>query len=559
MPALAQVSSGEAANNTTATEATATNSATENTTSNETTGKTQGNTGAASNTHTIPSTSNTNTTTTNTAAENTASKKSDSTTTLQDPKAATPNDSFGEPTTEVVIEGSINGSLFAKVALAEPDGVPEGGDKNKYNYGSGEPWCAYFVMYCARALGLSTSVIPNYPGCPALVSYYKSQNRWQDFTTEYTPHVGDLIFYSTSPGGTASHVGIVTAATETTVTTREGNTSGGAVATHVFNTTNERGLIGNDYYILGYAAPDYPDPSTLEHKNKIASILNVTDTAHIVTYEPCICGYEKEPDVVAHNFVASEGDTLKLSESEEWVCRDCGATQKHYTTGIMTSSQEIVLYSADGTQVTKALPSGSVAVASVFLGTDGNYWGVTADGYRVQMAAAGVKQRTQFSEADAADLGTVQAAEVASSAPAQVSGDIVSLDEVELGSFDSYVIGSADEGTIDATCASVAKLEAGGLYIVTVDSVESTSLFKDKSSLLGKPMLKLMDAESESFDPDALKVYGTMSYRLDFSSEKQTIVVSPENDSLLALACQGGKVGTGNSVRFEGVEVYRLS
>ncbi len=479
---------------------------------------------------------------------------------LSDPKAASPNEEFGEPTTDVVIEGSINGSLLAKIALAEPDGVPEGGRANKYNYGSGEPWCAYFVMYCARALGLPTSVIPNYPGCPALVSYYKSLDRWQDFTTKYTPHVGDLIFYSTSPGGTASHIGIVVASTETTVTTREGNTSGDAVATHVFNTTNESGLIGNDYYILGYAAPDYPDPSSLEHRNNIAAILNVSETAHLVVYDKCICGYEKESDLVTHNFKASEGDSIKLSESEEWVCIDCGATQKNYATGILASSQQIELYDANGVDIAKELSGGSsIAVVNVYLADDGNYWGITADGYKVKMSTAGVKQHAQFSEVDPIDETRANAEAQTTGTDEVQTGSVAHYDEIELGSFDSYVIGSAEEDNVSATCAQVTEVKAGELYAVSIGAVESTSLFRDAKNKLGAPMLKLVDFDGESFDVETFKVYGTSSFKLDYTSEPQTIVISPERDCTLMLASQWGRFGTCNDVRFTDVEVYRLS
>lgn len=36
------------------------------------------------------------------------------------------------------------------VALAEPDGTPVGGQRNKYNLGTGLPWCAYCVVWCTR-------------------------------------------------------------------------------------------------------------------------------------------------------------------------------------------------------------------------------------------------------------------------------------------------------------------------------------------------------------------------------------------------------------------------
>ena len=510
------------------------------------------------------SSSSSNTSSDESATESTSTDDSSTTSTesededLTDPDAAEANEEFGEPTTEVVIEGSVNGEIMAQIALAEPDGTPEGGDANKYNYGSGEAWCAYFVMYCARAAGLSTTVIPNYPNCAMLVAYYQGIDRWQDFTTEYKPHVGDLIFFSESKGGTASHIGIVTASTDTTVSTREGNTNGGQVASHTFSTTDEDGLIGNDYYILGYAAPEYPAEIEHEHTNEVASILDVSDTGHIVTYSDCVCGYSREPEIVTHNFVGTDR-SLKLADSEDWTCIDCGATQKHYTTGILASAEKIELYDETETVVSKELPEGStLAITSVNVGSDGNYWGTTAEGYKVPMASAGVKQREKFTEFDVEDnpeeiQTTIQAATT------NGRRTIAQLGSVSLGGYGTEVDKSAESDTVNATAKAVAELKAGNIYLVTVGSIVSDSCYDSSSKYLGNPMIKLMSLGTKgTFDPEEMKVYGTNGYKLTYSDSTQAIVVVPDHDVSLVLACQYGKRQSCNDVTFNSVEVYQI-
>ena len=183
------------------------------------------------------------------------------------------------------------------------------------------------------------------------------------------------------------------------------------------------------------------------------------------------------------------------------------------------------------------------------------------------MATAGLKQQTQFSEFYAIDETRVnvaeqtveQTAKQTVGASEEQTGSIAHYDEIELGSFDSYVIGSAEEDTVSATCAQVAEVKAGEFYAVSIGAVESTSLFRDAKNKLGTPMLKLVDSEGESLDVEAFKVYGTSSFKLDYTSASQTIVISPERDCTLVLASQWGRLGTCNDVKFTDVEVYRIN
>ena len=118
-------------------------------------------------------------------------------------------------------------------------------------------WCAYFVSWCARQAGISTSVLPNFAGCTAaynttLPSAGCTMHRR---TSGYIPKAGDIIFF-----GNASddiyHVGIVKSATSSKVYYIDGNntnTKPHSVA------DSSRSL--NSTSIWGYATPNYAGSS----------------------------------------------------------------------------------------------------------------------------------------------------------------------------------------------------------------------------------------------------------------------------------------------------------
>ena len=86
-----------------------------------------------------------------------------------------------------------------------------------HNGGSGYPWCAVFVSWCARQAGIPTSVIKNSAGAGASSSYF---NIPYYSGSSYTPKEGDLFFTQSW-----SHVGIVTGVSGNSFYTVEGNTS----------------------------------------------------------------------------------------------------------------------------------------------------------------------------------------------------------------------------------------------------------------------------------------------------------------------------------------------
>lgn len=150
--------------------------------------------------------------------------------------------------------GNGTAAAYVSVVLGEPEGAPEGGDCNKYNFYSGLPWCGHFVVWCARAAGVSSDVIPDVYNCEAMAAFFQQRGQWHD--ASYIPDPGDLIFYTYGYGIT--HVGVVTSVDGAYVYTREGNTNHewcgqvGSFARPVG--TADTGGWG---HIAGYASPGF--------------------------------------------------------------------------------------------------------------------------------------------------------------------------------------------------------------------------------------------------------------------------------------------------------------
>ena len=130
----------------------------------------------------------------------------------------------------------------------------------KYGVSFGNPtgeWCAYFVSWCARQAGISTSVVPRLGNCAAAVSWYKKYSNFRTPSTGYVPKAGDIVFFNWAGGETAKHIGIVTGVSGDRLYTIEGNTDsdrGYRCAAKV------RSRSAN--YIVGYGVPAYNDAKT---------------------------------------------------------------------------------------------------------------------------------------------------------------------------------------------------------------------------------------------------------------------------------------------------------
>lgn len=258
-------------------------------------------------------------------------------------------------------------SDIVDIALAEPDGTPAGGSRNKYNLKSGQPWCAYYVIWCARKAGVPSGVIPTDPACRGMLAYFSDQHR--AYGLDYTPQKGDLIFYAYTPGGVANHVGIVVSATSTTVTTREGNTSGGKVATHTFNRTAPNGRISGNLYILGYASPAYTNQEAAhEHSSWVETKAMVNEAQHKVTYGQCYCGQTRDAEKEDHEFAWKGSDIA---------CTQCGASYVAHDLGEYVTTRETTVYeSADASCELGTLEEGAIVEVTQVVLKGGEYFGL---------------------------------------------------------------------------------------------------------------------------------------------------------------------------------------
>lgn len=68
------------------------------------------------------------------------------------------------------------------------------------------PWCAIFIVYCARKAGISADVIPTSAWTPSILDWFKKRGR---VTQGYGPRVGDVVLMDWPGGDVVEHVGIV--------------------------------------------------------------------------------------------------------------------------------------------------------------------------------------------------------------------------------------------------------------------------------------------------------------------------------------------------------------
>ena len=153
---------------------------------------------------------------------------------------------------------------FVKIARAEigTKEEPAGSNKVKYNDHKSLPWCGFFVMWCAKQVGLK---IPDCVYTPAGASGFQGKGLWSNAATS-KPAPGDIVFFNFPAGESVDHVGIVVKDNlDGTVVTVEGNTSesgsqsnGGEVLMKVraYKQDNKRKL---PVFIAGFGRPQFKD------------------------------------------------------------------------------------------------------------------------------------------------------------------------------------------------------------------------------------------------------------------------------------------------------------
>lgn len=139
----------------------------------------------------------------------------------------------------------------------------------------GSYWCDVFVDWCfVTAYGLKEAMRLECGGTktyftPTSAKFYKDAGRWS-----LTPALGAQVFFRNSKR--INHTGIVVAFDDTTITTVEGNTSGGSGVIQngggVFQKTYKR----NNPRIAGYGVPDFTEGSKkMTDKQFLNSVKNV--------------------------------------------------------------------------------------------------------------------------------------------------------------------------------------------------------------------------------------------------------------------------------------------
>lgn len=116
------------------------------------------------------------------------------------------------------------------------------------------PWCAIFVTYNLRKVGVPTTICPNFAGCTSLYdNFLVPKGLWKP-RGSYTPKAGDLIMFNWNKKKyPMQHVGLVEKVSGSIVYTIEGNSKGGY---------SECGVRHKSYaitseYIAGYGALKY--------------------------------------------------------------------------------------------------------------------------------------------------------------------------------------------------------------------------------------------------------------------------------------------------------------
>lgn len=138
-------------------------------------------------------------------------------------------------------------------------------------FGTGTPWCAIFVSWCANQAGVSTSIIPKFSSCAVGRSWFESKGLFK-YKGSYTPKRGDIIFFLSNG---ASHTGIVEKCTGGTVYTIEGNTSN-KVARRNYSVTNSR--------ITGYGIPKYTNLNSISISSSNSNSNNSEEEAKQKAY-----------------------------------------------------------------------------------------------------------------------------------------------------------------------------------------------------------------------------------------------------------------------------------
>lgn len=130
----------------------------------------------------------------------------------------------------------------------------------KYTAGrawAGQPWCVWFLVWCAREIGIPASRMPTTGSCGVLRRWAQRQGRWETYPTRL-PAV--VLFNGRAGSDTPVHAGLVMSWTPSTITTIEGNSArpGQTTGSIVAERTRPRSRVVGSVYIGGRAPATHP-------------------------------------------------------------------------------------------------------------------------------------------------------------------------------------------------------------------------------------------------------------------------------------------------------------
>lgn len=103
-------------------------------------------------------------------------------------------------------------------------------------------WCAMFLAFCAEYANIPAAAFPRGALVQDVIRRAKGMDAYEN--SLYIPQTGDLIFFDWDGDGSADHAGVVEYASETDITTIEGNSA---------NAVRTRNYSHGDKDILGYS------------------------------------------------------------------------------------------------------------------------------------------------------------------------------------------------------------------------------------------------------------------------------------------------------------------
>ena len=119
---------------------------------------------------------------------------------------------------------------------------------NWYGFDHRVEWCCVFVSWVANQNGVLNTKIPKFIWVKKGVDFYKEKEQLK-FPKEYTPQMGDIIFFDWNQNGVIDHVGIVEKVEKGYVYSIEGNVD--------YKDVQRRKSKLNASYIYAYGSPDY--------------------------------------------------------------------------------------------------------------------------------------------------------------------------------------------------------------------------------------------------------------------------------------------------------------